>query len=58
MTVRAAVVEVKALGPSRPSRRYKTTRIFYEACGFRPLEEIHGLWRDNPCLVFVKSLDS
>jgi len=24
--------------------------------GFRPLEEIHGLWPGNPCLVMVKSL--
>jgi hypothetical protein len=24
--------------------------------GFRPLEEIHGLWPGNPCLIMVKVL--
>ena len=33
-------LQVKTLGPSRPSRGYEATRRFYEACGFRPLEEL------------------
>ena len=57
--LRARAVEylqVKTLGPSRPSRGYARTRQFYEARGFRPLEEIHGLWAGNPCLILVKRL--
>jgi GNAT superfamily N-acetyltransferase len=50
-------VRVKTLGPSRPSAGHETTRRFYEACGFRPLEEIDGLWPGNPCLVIFKRLD-
>ena len=34
-----------------------TTHTASSACGFRPLEEILGLWPDNPCLVLVKKLD-
>jgi GNAT superfamily N-acetyltransferase len=48
---------VKTLGPSRPDAHYERTREFYAGMGFRPLEEIHGLWPDNPCLVMVKVLD-
>ncbi len=49
-------VQVKTLGPSHSDEGYERTRRFYEACGFVPLEEIHGLWPDNPCLVMVKHL--
>jgi ribosomal protein S18 acetylase RimI-like enzyme len=50
-------LQVKTLGPSRPDEHYERTRLFYEACGFRPLEEIHGLWDEgNPCLLMVKRL--
>lgn len=50
-------LQVKTLGPSHPSERYRRTRQFYEGVGFVPLEEIHGLWSpDNPCLVMVKAL--
>ena len=52
----ASLLQVKTLGPSRPSRAYEATRRFYEACGFEPLEEIDGIWPDNPCLLLVKSL--
>jgi ribosomal protein S18 acetylase RimI-like enzyme len=59
-TLRARGVEflqVKTLGPSHPSDNYARTRAFYEARGFRPLEELHGLWAEgNPCLVLVKHL--
>ena len=57
--LRAAGVEllqVKTLGPSRPSEEYERTRRFYEACSFVALEEIHGLWDGNPCLLMVKTL--
>jgi len=49
-------LQVKTLGPSRPDEGYERTRRFYEARGFVPLEEIHGLWEHNPCLLLVKHL--
>jgi GNAT superfamily N-acetyltransferase len=50
-------LQVKTLGPSHPDQGYERTRRFYEARGFVPLEEIHGLWdTDNPCLLMVKRL--
>jgi ribosomal protein S18 acetylase RimI-like enzyme len=50
-------VQVKTLGPSRLSRGYEQTRRFYEARGFRALEEIPGYWdEDNPCLIMVKRI--
>jgi len=50
------LLQVKTLGPSRADPNYARTRLFYEACGFGPLEELHGLWGDTPCLVMVKTL--
>jgi GNAT superfamily N-acetyltransferase len=49
-------LQVKTLGASYPSEEYAATRQFYEARGFVRLEEIHGLWPDNPCLLMVKHL--
>ena len=50
-------LQVKTLGPSRASTAYERTRRFYEARGFRALEELHGLWDEgNPCLVMVKRI--
>jgi len=49
-------LQVKTLGPSDPDAGYAHTRRFYEARGFVPLEEIHGLWEHNPCLLLVKRL--
>jgi GNAT superfamily N-acetyltransferase len=50
-------LQVKTLGPSHPSRHYAATRSFYEARGFRPLEELTSIWgEDNPCLILVKRL--
>ena len=49
-------LQVKTLGPSDPDAGYARTRDFYEARGFVPLEEIHGLWEHNPCLILVKRL--
>lgn len=50
------LLQVKTLGPSRPDTNYEITRRFYAARGFSPLEEIGGLWPDNPCLILVKNL--
>ena len=42
-------LQVKTLGPSHPSTHYAKTRRFYEARGFRPLEELTGVWNEeNP----------
>jgi GNAT superfamily N-acetyltransferase len=49
-------LQVKTLGPSDPDPGYARTRAFYEARGFVPLEEIHGLWEHNPCVILVKRL--
>jgi coenzyme F420-0:L-glutamate ligase/coenzyme F420-1:gamma-L-glutamate ligase len=50
-------LHVKTLGPSRPDAGYGATREFYEALGFVPLEELHGLWdEENPTLVLVKDV--
>ncbi len=47
-------LQVKTVGPSRPSPAYEGTRRFYESLDFAPLEEIHELWPGNPCLILVK----
>jgi GNAT superfamily N-acetyltransferase len=49
-------LHVKTLGPSDPDPGYARTRQFYEARGFVPLEELHDLWEQNPCLLLVKRL--
>jgi coenzyme F420-0:L-glutamate ligase/coenzyme F420-1:gamma-L-glutamate ligase len=49
-------LHVKTLGPSRPSPGYDATRAFYEAMGFVALEELHGLWGDNPALILLKDV--
>jgi len=49
-------LQVKTLGPSHPDENYARTRRFYERCGFVALEEIHGLWETNPCLIMVERL--
>lgn len=50
-------VQVKTLGPSRPNEEYTRTRVFYEAMGFRPLEEFKQIWdENNPCQILVKRL--
>jgi ribosomal protein S18 acetylase RimI-like enzyme len=50
-------MQVKTLGPSHPDEGYARTRLFYEALGFRPLEEFKQIWdENNPCLVLVKRL--
>ncbi len=50
-------LQVKTLSASHPDENYARTRAFYFALGFRPLEEMPGLWGSaNPCLLMVKSL--
>ena len=49
-------LQVKTLGPSLPDPGYASTRAFYLARGFVPLEELHDLWEHNPCLLLVKRL--
>jgi ribosomal protein S18 acetylase RimI-like enzyme len=50
-------LQVKTLGPSDPDESYAKTRAFYEAMGFRPIEEFKQIWdENNPCLVMVKKL--
>ena len=49
-------LQVKTLGPSHPDAGYARARAFYEARGFVPLEELHDLWEQNPCLLMVKRL--
>ncbi len=50
-------LQVKTLGPSRPDESYARTRAFYQAMGFRPLEEFERIWNEqNPCLVMIKRL--
>ena len=49
---------VKTLAPDRPSDEYASTRKFFEAIGFVPIETFPTLWgADNPCLMMIKSVD-
>jgi GNAT superfamily N-acetyltransferase len=49
-------LQVKTQGPGHSDAGYDKTRQFYADVGFRPLEEIHGLWPGIPCLIMIKSL--
>jgi ribosomal protein S18 acetylase RimI-like enzyme len=50
-------LQVKTLGPSHPDQGYIKTRQFYQALGYRPLDEFTKIWdENNPCLVMVKML--
>jgi len=50
-------LQVKTLSPSRPDEGYDKTRAFYQAMGFRPLEEFPDMWdKNNPCLQMIKAL--
>lgn len=51
------LLEVKTLGPSHPNPGgYVNTLKFYRKLQFLPLEELHGLWPDIPCLLLVRIL--
>lgn len=48
-------LQVKTLSPSHPDAGYQKTRAFYQAYGFRVLEEMPNLWGPaNPALLLVK----
>ncbi|MBN1660145.1 MAG: GNAT family N-acetyltransferase [Anaerolineae bacterium] len=50
-------LQVKTLSEAHPDPNYARTRLFYEAAGFRPLEEMPELWDEaNPCLIMIKRL--
>ncbi|MFZ6026211.1 MAG: GNAT family N-acetyltransferase [Chloroflexota bacterium] len=50
-------LQVKTLSAAHADPGYAKTRAYYLAMGFRPLEELPGLWGpENPCLMLVKSL--
>ena len=50
-------MQVKTLGPSRPDEGYARTRAFYEAMGYRPMQEFKQIWdENNPCLILVKRI--
>ncbi|MCC6427384.1 MAG: GNAT family N-acetyltransferase [Phycisphaerales bacterium] len=49
-------LQVKTMGPFKPSPEYARTLVFYEKMGFVRLEELTGLWPGIPCLVLVKKL--
>jgi GNAT superfamily N-acetyltransferase len=52
-----AYLQVKTLSPRSADEGYAATRAFYFGCGFRPLEEMPGLWRtDQPALQMIKCL--
>lgn len=49
------LLQVKTLSARHPDPGYAKTRAFYEAYGFRPLEELPDLWGpENPALQLVK----
>jgi ribosomal protein S18 acetylase RimI-like enzyme len=50
-------LQVKTLSSAHPDKNYAKTRAFYDAMGFRPLEEFPDLWGEqNPCLQMIKAL--
>ena len=54
---RFVYLTVKTVAAERSSESYDTTRRFYEAIGFLPVEVFPALWgTDNPCLLMIKSL--
>jgi GNAT superfamily N-acetyltransferase len=45
---------VKTQGPSAEYEPYQRTRAFYDAVGFKPLEEFTTIWGpENPCLIMI-----
>jgi GNAT superfamily N-acetyltransferase len=50
-------LQVKTLAPSKPDEGYDETRAFYQANGFRALEEFPDLWDPgNPSLQMIKAI--
>jgi len=54
---RLRFLTVKTLGPSHPDPAYESSRRFYRAMGFAPVEEIQDIWPGNPCLLLMKNVD-
>ena len=54
------LLQVKTLGTTHPSPEYAATRRFYDALGYRHLEEFPAgtVWPDNPCLIMAKPITS
>jgi GNAT superfamily N-acetyltransferase len=53
----ARFLTVKTLAPANPDPHYATTRLFYEAVGFLPIEVFPTLRNDeNPCLLMLRPL--
>lgn len=52
------LMQVKTLGSAHQSSEYAATRRFYEALGYRSLEEFDEdtIWPGNPCVIMVKAL--
>jgi len=49
-----AYLTVKTPGPSQDNEPYERTRAFYDAVGFRPLEEFTTIWGpENPFLMMI-----
>jgi ribosomal protein S18 acetylase RimI-like enzyme len=47
----------KTVSPSNDDPNYARTRLFYEAVGFLPIEELPTLWgHENPCLFLLRPL--
>lgn len=52
-----AFLTVKTLAASDPDPHYASTRNFYRALGFMPVEIFPALWgADNPCLLMIRPL--
>lgn len=52
-------LQVKTLSAASPDPNYAKTRRFYEAYGFRPLQEFPDLWHpSNPALQLVKVVEA
>ena len=50
-------LQVKTLSSRKSDEGYDKTRAFYLSCGFRPLEELPGIWGpDNPALQLIKTI--
>jgi GNAT superfamily N-acetyltransferase len=50
-------LQVKTLSASHPDEGYVKTRAFWQASGFRPLEEFPTLWgANNPALQLIKTV--
>jgi GNAT superfamily N-acetyltransferase len=53
-TAGKSFLTVKTQGPSAGYESYRRTRLFYEAVGFKGLEEFTTIWGpENPCLIMI-----